>query len=81
MDSDHNDHATRPSGPYVFGQEPSGLSISTLKGSWIMHLDASFKYSRHTRGGIREGASHVQFPCTITCGVVVPLSRYVYLYY
>src|SRR5713101_5163093 len=82
MDSDPNDHVTRPCNrSKIDGTGSSGLSTSTYKGTWIVHLDASFKYSRHTRGRPARGFSHVQFPCSTTCGVVVHLARDAYLYY
>src|SRR5258706_934374 len=40
--------------------------MSRYSTSWIVHLDASFKYSRHTRGRPARGVSHAQFPCSTT---------------
>src|SRR2546422_446266 len=74
-------HATLHSSKSGTGQVPSGSSNSISKASWIVHLDASFKYSRHTRGRPARGVSHVQFPCSTTCGVGVHLARDAYLYH
>src|SRR5713101_7921423 len=63
------------------GKGQNGSSKEISRGVWIVHLDASFKYSRHTRGRPARGVSHVQFPCSTTCGVVVHLARDAYLYY
>ena len=36
-------------------QGTSGSSMPIYGNTWIVHLDASFKYSRHARGGLTRG--------------------------
>src|SRR5215831_1782532 len=44
------------------GRQRTGSSKAIYKPAWIIHLDASFKYSRHTISGPTRGSLSCEVP-------------------